>query len=81
MSEQKCPNCGKEMRGSDDAAAPEMAELLERIALHGPPMSYFDGGSVGEYVCCGNMDFGEHKPECWFAEARALLARIKGEKR
>ena len=47
MSEQKCPNCGKEMRGSDDAAAPEMAELLERIALHGPPMSYFDGGSVG----------------------------------
>ena len=58
-----------------------VVKALERIVNEGPPMFYYDGGSVGEYACCHRPDYGErhHGEDCWWIQAKAALRALTEE--
>jgi hypothetical protein len=56
--------------------------LLEKaVAESGGAVRYdHQDDEVGEYVCCGETSYKEHKPGCWYIDAERVIAVLRGKK-
>ncbi len=47
---------------------------LEAALEDGAGVSYCDEDECGNYVCCGEVSYKPHAPDCWTLKARAALS-------
>jgi hypothetical protein len=59
------------------AEVEKLREALEAALEDGAGVSYCDEDECGNYVCCGEVSYKPHAPDCWTLKARAALSGDK----